>query len=251
MTGDAFGWQNLPPLRVKGKTQPVTVFQPSGARERRSIRLHEPRYGLPMVGRRDELAQIGRAIDRVQRGYGQIVGVTAGAGMGKSRLLAEAIRLAGQRGLQAYGGECQAYGTNSGYLVWQNIWRGLFELDPAWPASSRPRRSSSSSARSTRRCWRACRCWARCWAWGYPDSELTPVARRQAAQKLARGAAGRLPARDCAPQPAAAGSRRLPLARPAFARPARGDRVWRELTVYNNQMRTSLARPMGVWFADF
>jgi predicted ATPase/class 3 adenylate cyclase len=132
-TGEVFEWELLPPLRVKCKSQPLTAFRLIGAQERRTIRLQEPRYALPMIGRRDELALIARRLDEVWRGHGQIVGVTAEAGMGKSRLLAEIIRLAGQQQLAAYGGECQSYGTNTSYLVWQNIWRGFFGLDPAWP----------------------------------------------------------------------------------------------------------------------
>jgi adenylate cyclase len=52
--------------------------------------------------------------------------------MGKSRLMAEVIRLARGRNVLGYGGECQSYGTSTSYLVWQNIWRGFFNLDPAW-----------------------------------------------------------------------------------------------------------------------
>jgi predicted ATPase len=31
-----------------------------------------------------------------------------------------------------FGGECQSFGTSTSYLVWQNIWRGFFNLDRAW-----------------------------------------------------------------------------------------------------------------------
>lgn len=131
-TGENFTWEELPPLQVKGKSQPVTVCRLVGRQERQGIRLHEPKYALPMVGRAAELALIEQQIEVVLQGEGQIVGITAEAGMGKSRLIAEVIRLAKGRSMLGYGGECQSYGTSTSYLVWQSIWRGFFNLDPAW-----------------------------------------------------------------------------------------------------------------------
>ena len=129
-TMDSFTWEELPPLIVKGKSQPVTVFRLIASQERQGIRLHEPKYALPMVGRQAELALIQQKLDRALRSHGQVVGITAEAGMGKSRLIAEAIQLAREHNMLGYGGECQSYGTSTSYLVWQNIWRGFFDLDP-------------------------------------------------------------------------------------------------------------------------
>lgn len=128
-TGDLFTWDSLPPMLVKGKSEPVTVFQLIGQQERSAIRLHEPQYARPMVGRRAELTMIASRLDRSLRGQGQMIGITAEAGMGKSRLVAEIIRLAQNRRMIGYGGECQSYGTHTSYLVWQSIWRSLFGLD--------------------------------------------------------------------------------------------------------------------------
>src|SRR5262245_23905212 len=134
-TADNFNWEELPPLKVKGKSQPVIVFRLISSQERHGIRLHEPKYALPMVGRAAELALIEKKLELALRGRGQIVGITAEAGMGKSRLMAEVIRLARERNVIGYGGECQSYGTTTSYLVWRDIWRGFFELDSAWSAA--------------------------------------------------------------------------------------------------------------------
>ncbi len=133
-TADNFNWEDLPPLKVKGKSQPVIVFRLISNQERHGIRLHEPKYALPMVGRAAELALIEQKLDLALRGRGQIIGITAEAGMGKSRLMAEVIRLARGRNVIGYGGECQSYGTSTSYLVWQDIWRGFFQLDSVWTA---------------------------------------------------------------------------------------------------------------------
>ncbi|MFT3895749.1 MAG: tetratricopeptide repeat protein [Anaerolineales bacterium] len=131
-TADTFMWEELPPLKVKGKSQPVIVFRLISAQERRGIRLHEPKYALPMVGRAAELSLIEQKLNLSLLGRGQIVGLTAEAGMGKSRLMAEIIRLSREHNMIGYGGECQSYGTTTSYLVWQDIWRGFFKLDPTW-----------------------------------------------------------------------------------------------------------------------
>jgi len=131
-TEDTFDWQDLPAIRVKGKTEPVAVFSPVGARRRRAISLSEREYVLPMVGREAELALIEEKLALVLEGRGQIVGITGEAGVGKTRLVAEAIRIASDRQLTGYASECESYGTNTSYLVWWPIWRALFDIDPAW-----------------------------------------------------------------------------------------------------------------------
>lgn len=128
-TGEKFTWEELSPLRVKGKSEMVTVFRLVARAERHGIRLHEPKYALPMVGRDAELVLIDQKLELTLTGRGQIVGITAEAGMGKSRLIAEVIRLARAYQVVGYGGECQSYGMSTSYLVWQSIWRGFFQLD--------------------------------------------------------------------------------------------------------------------------
>ena len=138
-TGDAFVWWALPPMRVKGKSQPVKAFRLLDKQERRIIGLHEPKYALPMVGREAELGMISAALDRAQAGHGQIIGIVAEAGLGKSRLIAELLRLVRTGQVAGYGGECQSYGTNTSYLVWQPIWRSLFGIAPGSSAQDQLR----------------------------------------------------------------------------------------------------------------
>ncbi len=131
--GDGFTWEQMPNRRVKGKSQTVTLARLVGRTEARTIRLMEPHYALPMVGRQAELQQVEAALQRALQGQGQIVGITAEAGMGKSRLAVEVIARAYEHGFYGYGGECQSYGTYTSYLVWQTLWRGFFGVDPSAP----------------------------------------------------------------------------------------------------------------------
>ncbi|MBI3242469.1 MAG: tetratricopeptide repeat protein [Chloroflexi bacterium] len=127
-----FNWEGLAAIKVKGKTEPVDVYNLRGQRARQAVRLQEINYTIPMVGRAEELAAIEQKMAQVMRGHGQIAGITAEAGMGKSRLMAEVIRLANEYQLTGYGGECLSYGTNTSYLVWHSIWRSFFGVDPEW-----------------------------------------------------------------------------------------------------------------------
>lgn len=121
------------PVPIKGKAEPLPVFAVLGVQQHRAIRLQEPNYALPMIGRRREMSLLERKLVSVLHGQGQIIGITAEAGMGKSRLVAEGIRLAHRSKLGGYGGACQSDGINTPYLVWQAIWNAFFDLDPLSP----------------------------------------------------------------------------------------------------------------------
>ena len=129
--GEVFSWEPLAPMTLKGKAEPVSAFALTGSKRHasRGRAVQE----LPMVGRLSELGTFAAKLDEAVLGRGQIIGVSAEAGMGKSRLVAEFARTAGERGLVAAVGECQSYGTNTAYFVWRAIWSTLFRLDRALP----------------------------------------------------------------------------------------------------------------------
>lgn len=134
-SGEIFRWESLPEIYVKGKKEPISLWRLVRVRRQQTVHLHQPKYHLPMVGRAEEKAAIGGRLEQALQGRGQIVAITAEAGMGKSRLAAEIVQLAQERGFEVFAGECQSYGLNSSYLVWQPIWRRFFGLDPSWRAS--------------------------------------------------------------------------------------------------------------------
>ncbi|HEU4324306.1 MAG TPA: adenylate/guanylate cyclase domain-containing protein [Roseiflexaceae bacterium] len=137
--GHLFDMEPHPPIRLKGKAEPLVVFSVTPAHQRRALRLEEPLYALPLIGRDAELRLLAAALAEAHSGYGRVVGIQAEAGLGKSRLISEAVRLAHQQHLVGYGGACHALGANTPYLVWQPIWRAFFDIDPQAPARRQTR----------------------------------------------------------------------------------------------------------------
>ena len=125
-----FTFEPRAPLSMKGKAEPLPVFAATGEREQRSIRLQEPTYALPMVGREEELGIINDKLELAIQGKGQAIGIVAEAGLGKSRLVAEAIRSARRKGFVGFGGACQSDGLHTPYLAWKSIWQAFFDIDP-------------------------------------------------------------------------------------------------------------------------
>lgn len=145
--GDVCAFHPKPPLRVKGKTAPVAVWTAS-RRVGAPLRLEEPRYALPMVGRAAELAQLEALLTVVAQGrHGQTVGLTAEAGMGKSRLAAEVIRRALALGFVAFGGHGVSHGTAAPYLAWQPLLRGLLGVSELLPLEEQIAQARQTLAR--------------------------------------------------------------------------------------------------------
>jgi class 3 adenylate cyclase/tetratricopeptide (TPR) repeat protein len=105
--------RDLGPATIKGVTEPVRVFELEGVSTLRT-RLDVARArGLSrFVGRDAEMNVLDAAIARARAGNGQVIGIVAEAGTGKSRLcfeLTERCRAAGMRVIE---GRCAPYGKN-------------------------------------------------------------------------------------------------------------------------------------------
>jgi class 3 adenylate cyclase/tetratricopeptide (TPR) repeat protein len=132
--GDAFAWEQLPEISVKGKAEPIAAH---ALREstRQSAQRHI-RHRLPMFGRRAELDHLDARMEEAVAGGGAVVGISAEAGLGKSRLVAEFVRSVRRRGHLVAFGECQAFGRNTSYFAWREVWRTLFDLREDDPAAA-------------------------------------------------------------------------------------------------------------------
>lgn len=140
-----FAIRALNPIDVKGRGVPVAVCELVGPAAA-SIRLSEPRYPLPLVGRERELMDISEAVSKAQRGDGNLLAFCADAGIGKSRLVNEAIHSAAASSFTCFAGECQPHATTTAYLPWQPIWNGLFCLTAEGSAEERRRQLEAALA---------------------------------------------------------------------------------------------------------
>lgn len=78
---DDFIFEPRSPLPMKGKAEPLPVFAVTGESRKRAVRLQEPNYALPMVGRVEELKRIEEKLALAEKGQGQVVGIVAEAGL--------------------------------------------------------------------------------------------------------------------------------------------------------------------------
>src|SRR5829696_7308133 len=118
-TDAAVRYDELEPLELKGKAEPVPAWEAVGLIEEHSVRRVAPARESPLVGRQQELATLDSLYERVVReGTSHLVTVVGEAGVGKSRLLREFERRVCQHpsAPTVRTGRCLPYG--SGIVFW-------------------------------------------------------------------------------------------------------------------------------------
>ncbi|MHB8868968.1 MAG: AAA family ATPase [Thermoleophilia bacterium] len=124
--GHLFDWQAAGAVHVKGRAEPVSVYRLLGSRAAPASaggRQLQATRGIssPLVGRRAELATLGSALVRLQQGEGGIVSVIGEAGLGKSRLVAEAREEARKLGVSWLEGRTLSFGRTISYWPFLEI----------------------------------------------------------------------------------------------------------------------------------
>jgi class 3 adenylate cyclase/predicted ATPase len=125
-----FKCRALGEAKIKGVTEPVPIYEVLGVGPLRTRLQVAARRGLTrLVGRRDELEQLRRALEHAKAGHGQLVGVMGEPGLGKSRLFYEFTLTAPSGGLvlEAYSA---SYGKASPYLPVIELLKSYFQLQP-------------------------------------------------------------------------------------------------------------------------
>ena len=118
-TRDAIRYQELEPLELKGKAEPVPAWQATGLLAAQPLRRAAARSESPLVGRADKLELLESLYARCAgEGRPHLVTVIGQAGVGKSRLLLELNRRLEQSEPPATfrEGHCLPYG--SGIVYW-------------------------------------------------------------------------------------------------------------------------------------
>ncbi len=127
---ELFECEVLEPIRVKGKSEPQAIAILKAIKPRIGMHLPESDADEPLFGRDAEVARLDTALADVLAGNGQVISIVGEAGLGKSRMVAKALAMAGAQDFQIFGGEAESHGINSSYLAWHPILRGLTGLNP-------------------------------------------------------------------------------------------------------------------------
>ena len=122
-----YHFHSLGAIVVKGRTEPLPVWEVAGRQQ--GATGEWSLFTKPLVGRREQLVQLEKAISAVKEGDGRIVRLVGEAGMGKSHLAAEFSQLALGQHVQLAVGACQSITQSSSYHPWRQIFRTMLNLD--------------------------------------------------------------------------------------------------------------------------
>ena len=124
-----FRLEDLGGLEVKGASGPIRVHRLLGVGDSLSRFDVARSHGLSrFVGRAAELRFLEEALDQAAVGNGQVVGILAEAGTGKSRLCFEFLERCLERGLRVYQARAVAHGRNIPFLPIIDLFRSCFAI---------------------------------------------------------------------------------------------------------------------------
>jgi class 3 adenylate cyclase len=122
--------EDLGTAKVKGAADPVGIFALRGlGKVRTRLDVSRARGLSRFVGRDAELTTIETAFERASEGQGQVVGVVAEAGTGKSRLCFEFLEQARSRGVTTLEGYGVPHGASVPMLPMLQLQRAAFGIE--------------------------------------------------------------------------------------------------------------------------
>jgi class 3 adenylate cyclase/predicted ATPase len=126
---EAISYEELEPLTLKGKEEPVPAWEATGVAT-------QPRQGAaraqtPLIGREEEATLLASLVERVEReGSPHLVTVIGQAGVGKSRLLRELMTSLtdSENPPSIRRGQCPPYGAGIAYWALAEVLNDEFEI---------------------------------------------------------------------------------------------------------------------------
>src|SRR5262245_50232422 len=120
----------LGPVRVKGRAEPVDVYELIGAGPARSrVQALAGRGLTKFVGRSDEVEQLDATVERSRAGRGQVVAIVGEPGVGKSRLLWQFTHSRRTEHCLVLEAASISYGKATSYLPVIELLRGYFQIE--------------------------------------------------------------------------------------------------------------------------
>ena len=125
-TRHKLAFKSLPSVSLKGKAGLIRVYKPTGEADKRVVE-----KGGALFGRAAELARLTDALEMIQSEDGRplCIFIEGDAGIGKSRLVEEMVRLMRERGLSGLRGMGRSIERQTPYRVWRDIFSSYFGLD--------------------------------------------------------------------------------------------------------------------------
>jgi adenylate cyclase len=111
-------------VRIKGADDAVPAFELRSVPGRRP----EVNWTSTFIGREWELSALTAMLDRSISGHGCVVNVVGPPGIGKSRLVAEAAKLAAHRGIQVASTYCESHTSDVPFRVAVRLLRSVWRV---------------------------------------------------------------------------------------------------------------------------
>src|SRR5512136_929101 len=129
LTEGFFRFEALGEKKVKGKDEPVRVYQVIAPSTKRTKFDVSAERGLtPFIGRERELELLLDGFQRVKAGKGQAFSIIAEAGVGKSRLLYEFRKAVANEDVNFLEGKCLSYSRGAAYHPVIDILKSTFDI---------------------------------------------------------------------------------------------------------------------------
>ncbi len=113
----------LAPIPIKGKAGLIRVYRPIGEAQAQSP------TDRPLVGRQSEVARLQANLHELQAGHSRTLMIEGEAGIGKTRLAEELIRLMREAGIAGLRGAGHSIEQRTPYRAWRDIFTSFFDLD--------------------------------------------------------------------------------------------------------------------------
>ena len=126
-----FDFKEHEPIKVKGKRDPVPVFEVLGIKTTRENDQKERRPLTPLIGRSQEMQTLHNRIDRLLDHESQVVFLKSDAGIGKSRVQREIEEYLAEKHVQIIQGTCHSFSRSTSYYVFGEIIKNLTDIDSA------------------------------------------------------------------------------------------------------------------------
>lgn len=131
LTAPLFESTALGPVEVKGRAEPVKTFRILRAKASPGQLRGIAGLDAPLIGRKQPLDRLMKALDQLRSGTGQIVSVSGEAGVGKSRLVTEFKRAAladRDAGIRWHEGRSFSYETSTPYAPFVDLLTDIFGI---------------------------------------------------------------------------------------------------------------------------